>query len=981
MNAWLSDSNSQTPNNHNAGFGGPTDSPMAFLQPPQTINPAQFQNQPYLNGNARTASPSFQNPIYQTNSVVPSKRQREDSQGQSPRQAPGGLPGSRSQTPSGAYPGYNHQSNGAQFPNAPTPYQHLQNNPTSNATPSPTIQQMAFNNAANSQRPSTASPSPFSPHHSGMPQMSPAPSDHNSRVGTPHDNPQNMIQGMNGGQGFNPGQFPRPMANSQMAMGQHHMQPGAVSDAQRQYQMQIQAQVQAQARHYQQQAAQARMANGGPNPGNPMGNPQQMAAMQQQAHLRKPTSPEDFVKGLQSFMATRGRTVEINPTICGRQLPLIKIFQLVMRMSGSAAVSKGNNWPVVAQQFGFPPQLTAQAGQEFLQYWMTNLAPYEGALMASQQKQHVRMASQGGQPGQQPGQMSPTRPQQREVNGQNHQRNQSDMSGVGMNGSGLNNLQQPNMAQGFPQPHGKAEQGQQFTPQHRSTQSLQQEAMMNGASPGMVTPSPQKRLGSVGRPPSLNIESNVPIKKPIENPFQPEELPQSRFHGPVNVEEISILTDQLLNYKPSVPRFQELGVIDIHALTMSIKSGIHAETRMALDTLVTLSLEPSLQLSIEKCDDLMETLIDCAQDQIDFLAEHSPEVSDEMQLTSYEDLMRGCRMEGDLLQDVPKFGTVEYDLDRAVDRLICITTLMRNFSFWEANFAVLGMAEAIRLLSNVVRYLGTREMFLRSNRNILDFMKDVVIYLSNLSQSLELPGKEEALCLLHFLLAFAPAPVAVVSPIAKAVFPNYNPNIHKYLPAAVDTMAKLLARDEPNRTYYKAIFAADSASTPAYDLLTRSFGLVIAPLPTNPHTAKIVLEARKPFILQGMLAAEILANLAPGSESPLAKAWLESEDGWAPMALRLLSTLSIRPPPPPPQPNRHGHPPEPDPGAHLSIANHVLALLRTLVQKSRNVDDKGEVVGPHGVWPKRELLLGALMNKDVDPQVLRGLCSFADLED
>jgi SWI/SNF chromatin-remodeling complex subunit SWI1 len=77
MNTWLSDSNiDPTSNNHNAGLGRPTDSPMAYLQPPQTINPAQFQNQPYLNGSARTASPSFQNPIYQTNSVVPSKRPR-----------------------------------------------------------------------------------------------------------------------------------------------------------------------------------------------------------------------------------------------------------------------------------------------------------------------------------------------------------------------------------------------------------------------------------------------------------------------------------------------------------------------------------------------------------------------------------------------------------------------------------------------------------------------------------------------------------------------------------------------------------------------------------------------------------------------------------------------------------------------------------------------------------------------------------------
>ena len=111
-----------------------------------------------------------------------------------------------------------------------------------------------------------------------------------------------------------------------------------------------------------------------------------------------------------------------------------------------------------------------------------------------------------------------------------------------------------------------------------------------------------------------------------------------------------------------------------------------------------------------------------------------------------------------LFKTFPDFGTVEYDLDRAADRLICITTLVRNFSFYEANFAVLGQAEILKLLSYVIRNLGTKEMLLRSNRNTLDFMKDVIIYLSNLSTSLNLPGKEEALCILHFLLAFAPTP-------------------------------------------------------------------------------------------------------------------------------------------------------------------------------------------------------------------------------
>ena len=204
------------------------------------------------------------------------------------------------------------------------------------------------------------------------------------------------------------------------------------------------------------------------------------------------------------------------------------------------------------------------------------------------------------------------------------------------------------------------------------------------------------------------------MSKPIEDPFKPDVLPTSRFHGPINIEEIFIIGQHILESKPVAPTIRELGVIDIHALTMAIKSGMHAETRVALDTLVTLSMEPNFQLQLVECDDLVDALVDCAQDQVTFLSEHATEVSDDMSLTSYEDLVRSCRHEHESLHDTTEFGTVAYDLERAADRLICITTLLRNFSFYEANFTILGSSDVVKLLSAVVRYLGTTEMFLRS---------------------------------------------------------------------------------------------------------------------------------------------------------------------------------------------------------------------------------------------------------------------------
>lgn len=974
MNPWLSDS-SLTPNNH-VSFGGPMDAGMSFLQPPQTINPAQFQNPAFLNGAGRTASPAFHNPVYQTNPVIPSKRARDDSLGTSPRQAPGGIPGSRSQTPGqGPFPGYNPQANGApSMSNAPTPFQHLQ--ATSNATPSPTISQLnQFNQNPGSQRVATASPSPFSPQH-GPPHASPAP-DHGNRVGTPHDNPQNFMPNGGFAPGFNQPQFGQNMNNGMPQMGMNpqpnmvHQQPG-MTTAQRNYQLQLQAQ----ARQMQAQA-QARMNGMGNNAPPPGSNPQMPPGHPASFNPPRPNNPEEFLRGLQAFMAARGRAVELNPAICGRQLQLLRLYAAVVKSGGSQRLTKMNQWAVLAQQFGFQGPQQMQAGQELQAYWMNNLAPYEAAWQMNQQKQ--RIAAQAAMQTQNQTQMSPTRdvhPPQDPT----HQKTPS------LNGQPAP-LQQAN-AHSFPPPvNNQAPQEPPATPQHRQNISRQFDPQqLNAIQAHAQSQTPQKRPQTAStKAPEPEPDLNKPLSKPIQDPFKPDILPMSRFHGPVNVEEVSVIGQHLAEIKPFAPTVRELGIIDIHALTMAIKSGLHAETRVALDTLVTLSTESAFQLSLVDCDDLMDTLLDCAQDQVSYLGEHATEVSDEMSLLSYEELIRLCRMDTEQLQDPPQFGTVLYDLERAADRLICITTLIRNFSFYEANFVVLGQPEVLKLLSAVIRYMGTTEAFLRNHRNALDFVKDVVIYLSNLSTSLQLPGKEEALCILHFLLAFAPTPAPTSSLSQKVSFTTYTPSLHKYMPSAVDSLAKLLARDEPNRTYYKAIFAADCQSTPPYELLTKTFGLAISPIPASSNHTRTIIEARKPFLLQGMLAAEILAGLAPGSDHALARSWLESDDGFAGNLLRLVGLLSADRTTqtvqrhPTQQNNRNNA--EQDINGYGAITNRAMAVLKTLVQKSRTIDENGSTVIPLGVMPKKESLLGAMIQKDIDPGILRQLCVYAGLEE
>jgi len=75
------------------------------------------------------------------------------------------------------------------------------------------------------------------------------------------------------------------------------------------------------------------------------------------------------------------------------------------------------------------------------------------------------------------------------------------------------------------------------------------------------------------------------------------------------------------------------------------------------------------------------------------------------------------------------------------------------------------------------------------------------------------------------------------------------------------------------------------------------------------------------------------------------------------------------------------NPSEHDAGAYGAITNRAMAVLKTLVQKARTTDDNGVVILPAGVLPKREVLLGAMIQKEIDGQILRQLCIYAGLED
>ncbi len=104
------------------------------------------------------------------------------------------------------------------------------------------------------------------------------------------------------------------------------------------------------------------------------------------------------------------------------------------------------------------------------------------------------------------------------------------------------------------------------------------------------------------------------------------------------------------------------------------------------------------------------------------------------------------------LQSIPGFGSEEYLLDRAIERLLAITTTLRNFSFKEENHRPLADEMVIAFICKSIKLLGTREMLFKTPSNTLEFMKDTLILLSNIAGSVELPGPEEAYFLLNSFL-------------------------------------------------------------------------------------------------------------------------------------------------------------------------------------------------------------------------------------
>ena len=995
---------------------------------PGHLNPAQMYNHlgngsqfdlsqfTGLQNGASTPTPSFPNQTFQPGSVVPAKRSHDGMSG-SPVQAQG----SRSQTPN--YGGFSNQQAGAQqFANAPTPYGHLQQTGSNNGTPSPTMQNQQFRPPQQQQRMQDASPSPYGQQQGNFGnQMSPGP---NQSTSQPTSMPQqNQMSGFNQQFGMNANMAAMQGMPNAMA-GQMSNMPGMrPQDAQKIYQMRLMQQQQRMQNTGMVGARpiggqQSQMFNAGQQPGG-MPNGQGAAqmninAMQQQQHKK-----QQFLKTIQNHVVQQGRQFNPSPTIGGRPVDLYALWTITTQFGGSKLADQRGGWQAIANKLGFSQPQFPNAPEELKQLHLLNCSQYESLWYAMREQQ--KHTEQGRNYAHQmaTGQASPTKTMQ--------QPNQQQQYAQFQQGQQRQPQPQATPVQAnahLPQ-NGMSTPQQQML-QHRRNSSLRKPEQMTpqaGGPQSMAAPSPQSAAKAMQVSPPVKTEPSVAVMKSDE-PQSTNYVPAARsieLDGGYDIPGLSDLGLFISRNRPDMPTVDEMGVIDIKAITLSLASGLHAEVRYALDTLATVSFDQRVQFDLEKCQDLLEVMVDCAEEQVELLSEEAAEVSDALDLAAYEDVLRLCKAETETLQDVSEFGTAAYELDRAADKLVAITTIFRNFSFYEVNHRQLTSATLIKWLSNTIRLLGTRNMLLRTFYNTQDFYKDMITFLSNITQSLELPSRDDALHVLHFILAFAPQPPpSYTERHGKVRFTSFAPTTHRYLPPAMDCLAKLLARADPNRMFFRSIFNASSSSLAIsespLDLLTRAFALSISVLPNRVNRSAgsgallRIVEARKAYLTQGMLAADILTSLMPSSEPSLARAWLESEDGWAVALFNLAAMLSAEKPNPPPQ---KGGPPPPlgfDTETHKLITQRALAMMKRLVEKAGNAaaaDAQTNGVTSNGVgshssidsnhdheagdaepdnrkpsWegiPQGQTILGACMLPFVDKTALGLLCGLHDL--
>ncbi|CAB4477263.1 unnamed protein product [Rhizophagus irregularis] len=248
----------------------------------------------------------------------------------------------------------------------------------------------------------------------------------------------------------------------------------------------------------------------------------------------------------------------------------------------------------------------------------------------------------------------------------------------------------------------------------------------------------------------------------------------------------------------TIPGIQDLGAVDVHALTMSLKCGMKLEVINALNTLTTLSYYRSAQIDLKQCGDLVDVLFDMILEYVDHVSPVNEKITEEIisqrKFKSYRELYQLSKQECEEFADVAlEDAAISGDVLPLHEQCWCVINMIRNFSFTNDNNENHEyLATHPRFLTVLMRvlYIGYDDSFKLYKENdigpdvktkrikairkkaydILELRKSVLIILSNIAAYVPLPSIYVARDLLILIADFIDSMDDYYSQVALEVF-------------------------------------------------------------------------------------------------------------------------------------------------------------------------------------------------------------------
>ncbi|QSL65917.1 hypothetical protein MERGE_003054 [Pneumocystis wakefieldiae] len=685
----------------------------------------------------------------------------------------------------------------------------------------------------------------------------------------------------------------------------------------------------------------------------------------------KPNTIDSLMASLIEFMNKRGISINSHPYIGDQQINLALLYIQVMRLGGSYKVTQANAWGSIAHAFGINLTLIPNAGQQLAECYKNYLALYEEAWIYNQQllmqKQAISNNYKHGIA------------QEKNEKNTNYNTNNALLHFQAQHVLPSKSISQPvsqPILQQISQPVSQPILQQISQP---VSQPILQQISQPVSQPKLQQisqPVSQPKLQQISRrvsQPKLQQMS----RRASQSTFTQRYKPKKRIidtYGGFDLKLITRMANDLENLRCKPPALHELGTINIYALTMSIQSRLHSEVNRALDVLTIITGDKRWSLPLLECDELLDSIIEMADEEYQLLIPDVKNADETISISSYEQMVDLYYDEIDDLTTNYRPGSQGYIKFRSMEKILCITTILRNLTFAEENQNIMAKNNALLILiEHLIILISKTNITEISCRQRLDLAKDLIILLSNISQDILIDNDSTAIAIICLITAFSPDSNICLNP-DKIIFIPYNPTLHPYLPAAIDTLAKLFARSFPNRhTFAKIMIFLSSKQCLRDNVFIRALMLCISPIPISTLTHPVhTCEARLALLEHCTLAAEAIINIFP-KEDNLAQSILLSDNIFLGNFVRLACLLS----------SIGGgrlqnqiHNIESNPFSRF--ARRTMNILRILIEKAKEEKPLNKLNHIISTIPKKEQLLGSLLTPHMDGMIIKNLWSLVE---